>query len=107
MMKVLHLYAQDSEHGEAYIVGNQEALMALRDSIDEVLASGSQGVEMIPADGEGYSLNVVQEDSDWQSSVWQGLEMPYQDEIARASAVASGHLHHPSSLFRNKKGEGQ
>ena len=56
----LHILPQDSEHGDAFIVGTPAALRFLRDAIDVALHSGVGVVEggTIPTDGEGYWLTI-------------------------------------------------
>lgn len=56
---VLHVYAQHSHHGEAYIAGNRRALIDLRHTIDEALALGDGEMRTFANDGEGYELQVV------------------------------------------------
>ncbi|WP_226528561.1 hypothetical protein [Metabacillus niabensis] len=50
---VLHIYAQDAWHQEAYIVGNKEGLLELRNAIDEALKSKEAVAHVFPTDGEG------------------------------------------------------
>lgn len=56
MTPLLHIYAQFFEHQEAYILGNETALLALRDALNQIL-SGQKDVttaECFTNDGEGY-----------------------------------------------------
>ena len=57
---MLHLIAQEFEHGDAYIVGTPEALRYLRAAIDAALTGGVAVVERgtMPNDGEGFWLTV-------------------------------------------------
>ncbi len=56
----LHLYAQYAWHDEARIVGNREALTALRDAIDRALAdkNGEAEFAAVAGDGEGYRVDI-------------------------------------------------
>lgn len=63
---VLHLYGQDTYHGEAQIVGTRDALINLRDMLDVVLKTDSSPhykitctVEFFANDGEGYEVTVA------------------------------------------------
>jgi hypothetical protein len=97
----LHVYAQESWHEEAYIVGDRNALMRLRNQIDRVLAPGL-GTEKEPFftfDGEGFDLHVVNLEGE---EGWNRLAMPYTSEIAlenRANAVGP----HEIVLSRQKR----
>ncbi|QMI49728.1 hypothetical protein [Burkholderia sp. MBR-1] len=60
----LHVYAQEHEHDDAYIVGTREDLVALRDAIDRALAAKAEHcssdslMEAFAADGECYDLYI-------------------------------------------------
>ena len=55
----LHIYAQDSWHQEAAILGTPQALEGLRAAIDRVLQSGMDASsDGFVADGEGFSAVV-------------------------------------------------
>lgn len=57
---MLHIYPQASWHEEAYVVGNIDGLVALRDAINRALGTGSpQAATEFPADGEGYRVLVL------------------------------------------------
>lgn len=61
----LHIYAQAHSHQDAYIVGNREALIALKEAIEMVLISKKDGVfgmDAFTSDGEGYKIIVVETD---------------------------------------------
>ena len=76
---VLHLYAQPYWHAEAFISGEREALMKLRDTITVALHDGLAACDLSAADGEGYSVHVVcmrPDDAERQS-------VPYTDECAK------------------------
>lgn len=55
----LHIYGQQSWHGDAYIIGNEQALLALRNGIDKALSEAKNAHTQFAADGEGYNVFVV------------------------------------------------
>lgn len=61
---MIHLYAQDREHDEAYIVGTKESLILLSKAIsaamDDITENPTKGcsVAVFAADGEGYDIIV-------------------------------------------------
>lgn len=79
---ILHVYAQAFWHEEAVIVGNREALLTLRATIDAALQSGGEwnGVssEVSTADGEGYAIRVRRMDDE----AIDKLILPYTDKDA-------------------------
>jgi hypothetical protein len=59
--QMLHLRAPGRWDGVATIVGDREALEALRRAVDAALATGSGGTALYSSDGEGYALAVALE----------------------------------------------
>lgn len=56
----LHIYAQHCQHDEAFIIGNRDALIALRTAIDNVLTYNTpQIVDAFVSDGEGFEAHIV------------------------------------------------
>ena len=82
----VHIYGQYSWHEEAYIVGNVEGLIALRDAINSSIGQGQAKTEVMTGDGEGYDVHVIQVDSKLIDS---RLQLPYIDEIARGDPEQS------------------
>ncbi len=80
---LLHIYGQECWHGEASIVGNATGLRALRRAISKAIAEGKAETSECVSDGEGYSLHVVCNDSDWEDEFWTHLQMPYTEDWAR------------------------
>ena len=78
----LHLYGQYAWHDDAKIVGNREALTALRDAIDKALAdkNGEAELEAIAGDGEGYRVVIRRV----PRSFVQRMSVPYTADYARA-----------------------
>lgn len=77
-MDALHIYAQEYWHDEAYIVGTQAALGALRNAIDAALETGRGKAELFVSDGEGYTVHVMAESDETMGK----LCAPYTDEFA-------------------------
>ena len=74
----LHVYPQEQWHSEALLIGNREALLALRHAIDCALDHETGGLTPFVNDGEGYDLAVVCAD---QKTI-DSLTVPYTDELA-------------------------
>lgn len=73
----LHLFAQGFEHDDGAIVGNREALLALKAGIECALTAtrGVACVEAFVNDGEGYFLNLYcVSDSEMERMI-----QPYRD----------------------------
>lgn len=77
-IKLLHIYGQDFWHTCGYIVGNKEALIALKNAIEIALDEGEGVVDVYVNDGEGYDVHVIRDNSDWKYKA-----VPYTDEVAR------------------------
>lgn len=102
---VLHIYAQDSWHKEAYIVGNKEGLLELRKAIDQALKSKEAIAEVFPADGEGYEAMVLLVDDDEEEKLLN-IELPYTGKDMNYDVVFNDEVMlHPHSLVKDKKGE--
>ncbi len=59
MEKLLHVYSSHAHHDDAFIIGNRDALAALRDAIDSALEGGIAKTDAFICDGEGFSTYVV------------------------------------------------
>lgn len=72
----LHIYAQDASHEDAWVVGDREALTALRDALNRVLdgPAATDGAKSFCEDGEGFLTVVVRVDD---ASLWKTLHLPY------------------------------
>lgn len=81
MPKFLHVYAQPGFHEEAYLVGNREALAALRDAIDRALHNERAALGAFTTDGEGYTVIVIADSGD---AIKIGLmSVPYTNDYAK------------------------
>jgi hypothetical protein len=83
-VRLLHIYAQFCWHSECRIVGNKNALIVLRDAIDEALKKGKSETGAMTSDGEGYTVEIEMLDADWESDRWRRQPMPYTAEHARS-----------------------
>lgn len=84
-MSVLHIYAQECWHDEAYIGGTREELTRLCQAIERALADGKSTMDSFTSDGEGYRVHIVSvthEDAD-------RMARPYTDEPAREPVTDS------------------
>lgn len=71
----LHIYGQRAEHDDAFIIGDFEALTALREAIDRALNSPkAETVTPFTEDGEGYLLTVLHDGT-------SELMVPYTDNL--------------------------
>ncbi len=75
----LHIYPQYAWHSEAFIVGNKEALIHLRDALNEAINKGLSKTIFFAADGEGYDVHVLEES---RTERWNELREPYTYEHA-------------------------
>lgn len=80
---LLHVHAQEFWHDNAYLIGNRAGLEKLRRAIDEALTDGTDFRDLTTADGEGYKLVVMMDNSDWQGDSWTRALLPYTDSAAR------------------------
>lgn len=77
-LALMHIFAQEQWHDEAYIIANRDALLNLRKAIDDALEKGHGFAPAFVGDGEGFNTIIVQQDS----PVFDNLAVPYTDEIA-------------------------
>lgn len=78
MKNTLHVYPQVQWHDSAYIVGDEEALLKLRDAIDRALVSNRDKCLTFINDGEGYEIHVIKTDE----TTMDKMGVPYTAEIA-------------------------
>jgi len=74
----LHVYAQPFSHGDAWLVGNRDSLIALRDAIADALEGPvhAGSVHAFATDGEGYTAIVLLEED---PEAWNRLLLPYAE----------------------------
>lgn len=81
---LLHIYGQEFEHGEAFLVGSLEGLLELADAIRRALTGEGRGTcRAFAADGEGYEVHVVRQSERIADPAWVKLKLPYTAETAR------------------------
>lgn len=70
---VLNIYAQESWHASARIVGDEVGLLALRDAVNEALASCRGEGTALASDGEGFDFVVIKSNA----KTMETLVLPY------------------------------
>lgn len=111
-MKLLHVYGQDHEHEDVFVVGNTEGLQALRDAIDRALAKQDNvDADLVFAgDGEGYMVFAIVNNAEWDEARWQKLALPYSDDMYHYASqsfvpIESHHVPYhglvPAEVYRN------
>lgn len=102
-MNLLHLYAQEREHGEAYIVGNRESLEYIVAAIELALNEGHAEINLVAADGEGYTLKIIMNNAEWQNDKWLRLTNHYNDSINLLDDDRDKDTIHPEELIKESK----
>jgi hypothetical protein len=85
MNKLLHIYAQQQWHDNAFIIGDREGLEILREAIDKALQTdGPINANVFANDGEGYTVVILCTESHCEmvNAYWDKLAVPYTDEVA-------------------------
>lgn len=78
---IIHVYAQECWHDDAYIVANEEGLLALKKAVDEALEKGKGDAFVYTADGEEFTLLVLRIDGGLGEGKWPKIAMPYTDKL--------------------------
>lgn len=87
MNDILHIYAQYTNHDYAFLMGDREALTALRNAIHTALLSddGKGHMQTFTGDGEGYQVLVRVLPAD----VAETLVDPYtQSDVAKNGTLS-------------------
>jgi hypothetical protein len=74
----IHIYGQAYNHSDAFIIGNEEGLIALADALDMVSAHWNDdtiAVNAFACDGEGYKIIIKRTDD----KEMEQLELPYTE----------------------------
>ena len=82
-IRLLHIHGQYIWHSECRIVGNRNALIVLRDAIDEALREGQAETSAMVTDGEGYCVQIKLCDAAWESDKWRREPLPYTANYAK------------------------
>ncbi|MGP3739995.1 hypothetical protein [Bacillus altitudinis] len=77
VLGLCNIYAQQTHHFEAFILGNKKGLIELRNAIDRALETGSSVAHVFPSDYEGYETYIALV-NDEQS--FEKLITPYVEE---------------------------
>lgn len=122
--KLVHIYAQQHQHDDCFIVANKEGLRALKKAIDKALeiveapiqdardpaTYAAANAEVMTTDGEGYTVKVRLDNSEWTDKSWTTLLLPYTDHETTgiAEAIKDGHEwpHHREPDYRAWKAKG-
>ena len=75
----LHLYAQETYHQEAFIVGTRPGLEALKRAIDKAFMEGQGEAEVSVSDGEGYTVVILLKED---GAFWDKAAVPYTVDYA-------------------------
>lgn len=75
---LLHCYEHLAWHDPVYLVGDEQALTDLRQTITEALRSGKGTCQAFTNDGEGYDVTILCV----SASVADQIRLPYTDEVA-------------------------
>jgi len=94
-MPLMHVYPQYDNHGEAFIVANKDALLKLKEAIDNAINTGRGSAGLFAADGEGYDFRVICNDEGWQSSFWSNISFAYTAEWTKDLRKGT----HPSEIW--------
>lgn len=80
MEQILKVFGAAFWHSSVNIVGSKDALIDLRDAIDEAIKNGKGSADFFEVDGEGYKVTVNCEDRDIEG--WAKLPTHYTDSVA-------------------------
>tara|TARA_Y100000310_G_scaffold288600_1_gene314370 strand:+ start:990 stop:1292 length:303 start_codon:yes stop_codon:yes gene_type:complete len=98
------VYGQEFHHDGVILLGNRVALTQLRDAIDDALSGlepdTSANCELFTADGEGYNVYILVDDSATQSESWLRWTLPYTGSAAR-DFRDEDETEHPSNVIQN------
>ncbi|MES9716611.1 hypothetical protein [Bacillus safensis] len=80
ILEMCNIYAQETHHMEALILGNRKGLLELRNAIDKALETGSSVAHLYPSDFEGYETCIALVDDEKQ---FKKLITPYVEEYTQ------------------------
>lgn len=80
----MHIHAQYQWHDKAYILANKQALLNLRQAIDDALYNGCGYATAFTGDGEGYDVLVARIND---SEKFSQMSLPYTDEEIAGAPV--------------------
>ncbi|WP_249670444.1 hypothetical protein [Bacillus altitudinis] len=77
VLGLCNIYAQQTHHFEAFILGNKKGLIELRNAIDRALETGSSVAHVFPSDFEGYETYIALVNDEQR---FEKLITPYVEE---------------------------
>lgn len=77
VLGLCNIYAQQTHHFEAFILGNKKGLIELRNAIDRALETGSSVAHLFPSDYEGYETYIALVNDEQR---FEKLITPYVEE---------------------------
>ncbi|GLJ01878.1 hypothetical protein [Bacillus sp. YKCMOAS1] len=80
VLGLCNIYAQQTHHFEAFILGNRKGLLELRNAIDKALETGCSTSTLFPSDYEGYDVYVALVEEEQR---FKKLTTPYVEEYAQ------------------------
>ncbi|WOQ72026.1 hypothetical protein R0126_15475 [Bacillus stratosphericus] len=80
ILEMCNIYAQETHHREALILGNRKGLLELKNAIDQALKTGSAVANLYPSDFEGYETCIALVDDEKQ---FKKLITPYVEEYTQ------------------------
>ncbi len=108
-IKLAHIHAQGSQHDEAYLIANKDALLEIVYAICKAERTMEAATaRLMTSDGEEFDLIVVCEDAPWADPAWQRAKLPYTEESAGVPVVPTiAPWDHPKvkRLSESKKGD--
>ncbi len=98
---IVKVFGSKVWHGSVTIIGNKIGLEKLRDLIDNTIKKEYHSDNFIETDGEGYEIEVLMHDYDYNSVDWIKLPVHYTDDIA--SEKDKEKWKYMNTLILNKK----
>jgi hypothetical protein len=81
--KLLHVYGQKDFGDRVYILANRDALLALKDVIEDSLEKNASmetvEAKFHAADGQQFEVGILQDDSLWETFFWRNIKLPYEE----------------------------
>lgn len=93
----LVIHAQTCWHQEAYIIGNTEGLIELRDALDKAISEGESSINTMNVDGEGYIIMMGRK----EDAEMDNLNCGYTDKTLYNPQ--SVEIKHPSQLLNYRE----
>jgi len=80
---IVHIYSQEDQHDDAFIIANREGLLIMQKAIFNALEKKKSIAKVYVADGEGYNVKILMNNTEWPSNNWNVLAIPYISACAR------------------------